>query len=43
MIQKVKLSAAQLFNNPTARLMLILGTLLIAALAGGAPNEYTGG
>ena len=42
MLQKSKLSAAQLFNNSNARAIFILGTLLIAALIGGAPSNFGG-
>lgn len=42
MLQKSKLSAAQLFNNPNARAIFIIGTLLIAALVGGAPSTSGG-
>ena len=43
MMQKFKLTVAELFNNQDARIIFILGILLIAALAGGAPHEYSGG
>ena len=39
MLQKVKLTATELFNGPNARVILILGVLLIAVLAGGAPSD----
>ena len=39
MSRKFKLAATQWFNNPNARIFFILGTLLIAALIGGAPND----
>jgi hypothetical protein len=39
MSKKFKLTATQWFNNPTARIVFILGTLLIAAIIGGAPND----
>jgi hypothetical protein len=42
MVQRSKLSAAQLINNPNARALFILGTLLIAALVGGAPSRPGG-
>ena len=42
MLQKSKLSAVQLFNNPNARAIFILGTLLVAALVGGAPSSVGG-
>jgi hypothetical protein len=39
MSNKVKLTAAELLKNPTARVIVILGTLIVAALVGGAPND----
>ncbi len=39
MLQRTKLSAAQLFHNPNARALFILGTLLVAAMVGGAPSS----
>jgi hypothetical protein len=39
MSKKIKLTAMQWFNNPNARVVFILGTLLIAVLIGGAPND----
>jgi hypothetical protein len=39
MSKKFKLTAVQWLNNPNARIMLILGALLVAALVGGAPND----
>jgi len=36
---KFKLTAIELFTNPTSRVIIILGTLLIAALVGGAPSD----
>ncbi len=42
MLQQVKLSTGELVNNPRFRAALILATILIAALAGGAPNDYGG-
>jgi hypothetical protein len=35
--------AGKLFNNATAQLLLILFILVIAALVGGAPNDWGGG
>jgi len=42
MVRRVRLSAAQLFNDPNARTLFILGTLLVAALVGGAPSRPGG-
>lgn len=43
MLQRLRLTATQLLANPNARAILILSTLLIAALVGGAPNDHSGG
>ena len=43
MWQKFILLAGKLLNNATAQLMLILLILVIAALIGGAPNDWGGG
>lgn len=41
MLNKYKFSVGQFFNNPSnMRAVLILGTLLVAALAGAAPSDY---
>ena len=42
MSRNVKLTVTQWFNNPNARIIFILGTLLIAAIIGGAPNDTAG-
>jgi hypothetical protein len=42
MLLKYKLTVVQLFNNPNARAIFILGTLLVAALVGGAPSTSGG-
>ncbi len=43
MLGKFKLAAGQWLDNPTkVRVMLILGTLLIAALIGAAPHDSGG-
>ena len=42
MLQKHKVAAIKVLNNPTARVIFILGTLIIAALVGGAPNDVGG-
>jgi hypothetical protein len=41
MSRKFKLTSTKFFNNPNARIIFILGTLLIAALIGGAPNDLS--
>ncbi len=44
MLQRLKLTANEVIYNPNVRrAVLILGTLAIAALVGGAPNDYGGG
>lgn len=43
MLQRFKVTASQLFNNPNARIIFILGTLLVAVVVGGAPNDHSGG
>jgi len=44
MLQRCKLSVGQFFSNPNnVRAILILGTLLIAVVAGGAPHDTGGG
>lgn len=41
MLQRYKLTIAQLFSNTNnVRAVLILGTLIIAALAGAAPHDH---
>ncbi len=43
MLQRSKLAVGQLLSNPNkVRAILILSTLLIAALAGGAPSDHGG-
>lgn len=43
MLQKYKLTVAQFFSNTNnVRTVLILSTLIIAALAGAAPNDHGG-
>lgn len=42
--KKLKATLSESFHNPQAlRVVLILTGLLIAALVGGAPNDYSGG
>jgi hypothetical protein len=44
MLQRGKLAMGQfLSNSNNVRAILILSTLLIAALAGGAPSDHGGG
>jgi hypothetical protein len=43
MLQRLKLAVNELLVNPNARAILILTTLAIAALAGGAPYDGSGG
>jgi hypothetical protein len=42
MLAKLKITSIQLVNNPTARVVFVLGTLVVAALAGGAPHDLSG-
>jgi len=42
MLQRFKITTEQLINNPNAKIVFILGTMLLAALIGGAPNDYGG-
>ena len=42
MFQKAKISVGKVVNSPNARIIFILGTILIAALAGGAPSDMGG-
>ena len=42
MFQKFKFVVDDLLSNPNTRAILILNTLLIAALAGGAPHDGGG-
>jgi hypothetical protein len=44
MLHRLQLTLGQWLVNPNARrAVLILGTLAIAALVGGAPEDYGGG
>ena len=43
MLQKFRHTVNQLLTNPNARAILILSTLIIAVLAGGAPEDWGGG
>lgn len=43
MLARLKLTAVELMTNPQARTVLILGTLVVAALVGGAPSDAGGG
>jgi hypothetical protein len=43
MLRRGKLTVGQFLSNPNkVRVVLILSTLLIAALVGGAPNDHGG-
>jgi hypothetical protein len=42
MSNRAKLTAIELLKNPTARVIFILGTLVIATIVGGAPNDSGG-
>lgn len=42
MISRVKATTTKVFSNPHIRTIFILGTLVIAALAGGAPSDVGG-
>jgi len=42
MVQKFKFVVGDLLSNANTRAILILGALLIAALAGGAPSDHGG-
>jgi len=39
MLQRVKLTVTQLLADPNSRTILILSIVLVAILAGGAPND----
>jgi hypothetical protein len=43
MSRQLKRTATELFNNPNSRVILVLTTLVIAALVGGAPHDFGGG
>lgn len=44
MLAKVRLASGKAFVNPQlVRAALVLATLLVAALVGGAPNDHGGG
>ena len=43
MLKKYKFAAVEMLKDQNVRLVLILGTLLVAMLAGGAPHEIGGG
>ena len=40
MSNQLKLTAVELLKNQNARVIIILGTMIIAALVGGAPNDF---
>lgn len=39
---RLKLTISELLHSPRVRAVLILATLLLAALAGAAPNDHGG-
>jgi hypothetical protein len=39
MLQVLKVKSVELLNNPNLRVYFIISTLLLAALAGGAPHD----
>ena len=39
MLQRIKLTGTHLLNDPNSRTILILSIVLVAILAGGAPND----
>lgn len=41
-LNKTKLTAAKVVNDPTARLIFILGALILATLTGAAPHDLSG-
>ena len=43
MFTQLKVKTIDLLTNPHARTALILGTVMIAALVGGAPSDFGGG
>ena len=43
MMNSLKARSIQVMNDPNARALFILGTLLVAALVGGAPTDRGGG
>jgi hypothetical protein len=43
MLSNLKATSIQLVNSPNAKVIFILGTLLVAALAGAAPHDFGGG
>jgi hypothetical protein len=43
MLQRSKLAAAQMLSGPKVRAILIMATVVIAVLAGGAPHDVGGG
>ena len=42
MLKRAKLSAYETLMNPTARTIIILGTLMVASLVAGAPSDFGG-
>jgi len=42
MLTRFKLTVTELLGNPKTRSIFVLGTLIIAALVGGAPDDFGG-
>ena len=42
MFQHLQLTVVSLINNPKARIVFILGTVVMAALVSGAPSDLGG-
>ncbi|HEY83800.1 MAG TPA: hypothetical protein G4N96_01620 [Chloroflexi bacterium] len=43
MLIRFKLTVSELLSNPKTRTVFILSALIVAALVGGAPNDFSGG
>ena len=41
MLQRLKLTTIQLFNDTNSRAIFVLSVILVAVLAGAAPNDMT--
>ena len=42
MLQRIQLTITDVLTNPQARVMFVVGTLILAALASGAPSDWGG-
>lgn len=42
MLNRIKLQTIKILNDPKLRAYIILGTLVIATIAGGAPEDWDG-